>query len=903
MRKTKTILSVLLTAAMLLTMFTAVPFSVSAAGNTWNPSAGVYDISTEDDLFAFRDELNNDNDFSGKEINLLNDIEISAGATYESSYSRVYGYAYFFGTFNGNNHTISNLNMVSSDDTTVSFLPILGDATIRDLTLKDVTIENGKTYNAAFAAMSMGDDKIINCHLTGNCLIKSDENLNNSYNYTAGIIAQNYSGTLYIKDCSVGEDVTIIGTTNAAANRSAAGILAFIRVANNNNTLVSNCVNRADVESSYVASGIVGIANSDVSKCNSLTIEDCVNYGDIASPSLSNGTKWIAGILSKSLNWSTVYIDRCANHGDITVNGSCSSGSGGIAGEVACCSIQNTYNTGNVTALNANILGGIVGQFRTAQTVNPVYAGGTEIIYNPEQYNSMINCYNTGNIIGGNTEFVSGLCGVLQDTISSSEHSIIVNAYNFGNISGGLKTGNICAEVQNSSLYNTFSPNGTHCIQRISKTSGNVDSTSNIGYFTSANTDGIIYPATMTTNQSEMISSEPLNDNLLKTLNKWVSNKNAELEADGNEYRYLTWKMTKPASEDGSKGVTVHPMFGVEVLQTLSFHVNEPEKSDKLFRVYNGDASEAEDTTEYTFTNDTVKAFYDIPAFANDDYVFAGWYYDTDGTSDGDIPFEFDSEIPANLSDVYAHWIPVGTVSKDGEDDKELPDNMNSEYSGFGLFGVQIRPEAQFDQNMGEYYYGGLRFISSISESLLSDIDDLSTEKVGSNNVEYGYVTAAKSTIDTVADNADMHIDKSKYKIQYKGENVNGVDTLLNNATSEERKTPNNFRYVTNVDCTSKYDSGNGKVYGNNPRVKIDHKNFSGYRLMTFVVNYTGENAESDKGKDVVARAYIRYYDANGLLRTFYNDYGGTNVYGGCSTSFNTVKNAITGDIKTEVKK
>ena len=68
MRKTKTILSVLLTAVMLLTMFTVVPFSVSAAGNTWNPSAGVYDISTEDDLFAFRDELNNDNDFSGKEI-------------------------------------------------------------------------------------------------------------------------------------------------------------------------------------------------------------------------------------------------------------------------------------------------------------------------------------------------------------------------------------------------------------------------------------------------------------------------------------------------------------------------------------------------------------------------------------------------------------------------------------------------------------------------------------------------------------------------------------------------------------------------------------------------------------------------------------------------------------------
>ncbi|MBR2280533.1 MAG: hypothetical protein IJ903_06400 [Ruminococcus sp.] len=339
----------------------------------------------------------------------------------------------------------------------------------------------------------------------------------------------------------------------------------------------------------------------------------------------------------------------------------------------------------------------------------------------------------------------------------------------------------------------------------------------------------------------------------------------------------------------------------------VKFHVNNPtvadetERNNELFRIYNaeeGNTDNPEDGKHSLNSKYQISEFYNIPAFAEDDYVFAGWYYDTDGTSDGDIPFEFDSEIPANLSDVYAHWIPVGTVSKADSDDKVLPSAMNNTYSGFGLFGVQIRPEAQFDQNMGEYYYGGLRFISSISESLLSDIDDLSTEKVGSNNVEYGYVTAAKSTIDTVAGNADMGIDKSKYKIQYKGENVNGVDTLLNNATSEERKTPNNFRYVTNVDCTSQVGE-----YGNDPSVKIDHKNFSSYRLMTFVVNYTGENAESDKGKDVVARAYIRYYDANGLLRTFYNDYGGTNVYGGCSTSFNTVKNAITGDIKTEVKK
>ena len=211
---------------------------------------------------------------------------------------------------------------------------------------------------------------------------------------------------------------------------------------------------------------------------------------------------------------------------------------------------------------------------------------------------------------------------------------------------------------------------------------------------------------------------------------------------------------------------------------------------------------------------------------------------------------------------------------------------MNGKYSGFELFGVQIRPEAQFDENKGEYWYGGLRFITSISENLLTSIDALSDETVNGNKVEYGFVTTAESTIDTVADTDYMGIDKSTYKIQYKGENVNGVDTLLDNKTADERKTPNNFRYVTNVDCTSKQGG-----YGNNAKIKIDHQNFNDYRLATYVVTY--KDHPENQSKKVVARAYLRYYDANGLLRTFYNDYGGTNVYGGCSTSYETVKSYV----------
>ncbi len=264
--------------------------------------------------------------------------------------------------------------------------------------------------------------------------------------------------------------------------------------------------------------------------------------------------------------------------------------------------------------------------------------------------------------------------------------------------------------------------------------------------------------------------------------------------------------------------------------------------------------------------------------------------------------FEFDAEIPANLSDVYAHWIPVGEVeqqkkpddpeNKETNDFKELPESMNGKYKGFELFGVQIRPEYNFDHNYGDVKPGGLRFITSISEELLSKIDALSDKKVVSgeyeHDVEYGFVTAAESTVNTVVDNTVFTVDKNTYKLQYRGTNVNGVDTLLASATADERKTPNNFRYITNVDCTSKVGG-----YGSNPRIQRDHKNFTNYRLATFVVKYDDDETGENKGKNIAARAYMRYYDANGLLRTFYNDYAGTDFYGGCSTYYNALKDAF----------
>ena len=78
----------------------------------------------------------------------------------------------------------------------------------------------------------------------------------------------------------------------------------------------------------------------------------------------------------------------------------------------------------------------------------------------------------------------------------------------------------------------------------------------------------------------------------------------------------------------------------------------------------------------------------------------------------------------------------------------------------------------------------------------------------------------------------------------------------------------------------------------------FDHQNYiNNYRLATYVVTYD-DNPEN-KSKNVAARAYLRYYDANGLLRTFYNDYAGTSFYGGCSISYNDAEELVNSNTNT----
>ncbi len=849
----------------LVVLLCALPVTVYAA-NTWDPDNGVYNITTEDDLFAFNEAFWTEGMYyEGIEVNLLADINISEGRNWVSAPSNGDVGAMFAGTFNGNNHTISNLNMVSSDDYTVSFLPFLYDATIKDLTLKDVTIENGYTWNAAFACVSLSNDIISNCHLTGNCVIKPYDDIPDSKsNFNGGIVGSKYSGTLKIENCSVGDtdsDININvhdGNTSRGQSHSG-GVLGFVRKGANVEILSTD--NYAYVNCDAFAGGIIGTINGFPNELSAGKVIDCRNYGDICSGEFNLcRSSCCGGIVGYESMDSLLLIDRCANHGNITVKCNSALDSGGIAGFIGCGSVLNSYNTGKVlSSKEVPCIGGVVGHFRVDDGFQ--MPATSFLGYYPKNcINAIINCYNTGEV-AGNIASVGGICGYVQDIYSLPGKSIIKNAYNFAKVSGNALKGSISGCNQDTKLLDIYAQDGEYAIGGIEIDSydsegieGNI---SKVGYFDTPDVMGKIYPATVRAKAVdqgadfiEEKSDTPLSGNLLYLLNENVKEYNTELEADGQEFRYLTWKMTNPASEDGSKGVSVHPMFGINDF-TVNFYANF-EESEEPFRTY----------TVENLVEGKVPLFYDLPA--HDGYIFKGWYLDKDN-SDDESPISFDTVYSAS-TDIYAHWIKVEDVAKDAGDLNVLPSGQ-TKYGGFDLAGIQIS-EGIRDTNFGEHKKpGGLRFITSLSMDVVNKIKALQP----GDNIEYGYVAATHEGWITYHKGAGN-------KLQYVSETANGINTS-NTATKKE----NYFDFASNINCTSKQCSSSGVV-------KDDHRNFGGYLLYTLVITYEDVD-DAMRNTKVLARPYIHYTDANGLERVAYSEYrGNSNTIGGCYISYNEMQ-------------
>lgn len=151
--------------------------------------------------------------------------------------------------------------------------------------------------------------------------------------------------------------------------------------------------------------------------------------------------------------------------------------------------------------------------------------------------------------------------------------------------------------------------------------------------------------------------------------------------------------------------------------------------------------------------------------------------------------------------------------------------------SGFDLFGAQFREKT-------DKYSTGLRFCTRVSKNLISEIES----KTG-NTTQLGYAICEK---ESVPENTELTVKM----------------------TTTDGKTAGEFQA---------------------PKTYYNGKN---YLVYTAAVTNIPDNMEST---DIVARPYIKYTDANGILRYYYfTENGASNCGGGYYTSYQAVVNAHT---------
>lgn len=424
--RTKKLLSLLLSAVMLLGLIPFVELPIAFA-DTWDgtytintgfsQSGSTYTISSARGLayFIYTIGKNNGTTYEGCTVNLnvdvdLNGIDFGNGSGGKNVY--YYGGNEFEGTFNGNNHTISNFTMIN-DETAVGLFRSARNATFKNIIFTGVNVypSGNKDGYAALVGYAKGTLTIDN--------VKVNSGTITGYNYVGGIVGE-YADN---------KQLTITNCSNAATiksnNNRAAGIVGYCK----GYCSASNCSNSGTITAaSSDGGGIVGWIEDDTSSFN-----NCTNTGNVTAKSCAGG---IFGYMGSKDGDKICTITNCTNRGTIH---STNSNAGGIAGKIdtdARHIFTNNYNYGSVTG-NGESAGGIVGVNSGSGTWSKNYnygavsgsvdnAGGIlgEVEDDP---NTFSECYNSANVTGPNS--IGGILGYGHEAIHS-----FTNCGNSGNV-------------------------------------------------------------------------------------------------------------------------------------------------------------------------------------------------------------------------------------------------------------------------------------------------------------------------------------------------------------------------------------------------------------------------------------------------------------------------------------
>lgn len=341
------------------------------------PQAETYYISTLNDLFDFRDDVNAGYNYAGETVVLTNDIVIPNGTVFGDSIGNV-DTKPFSGTFDGGGHTISGFTKSGPDS--VALFSRVTNGTIKNLKMENVNVTVTSSQRAAGVVSRAMGATLDNVHVTSGTISGPKQN--------GGLVGVCVNELSTITNCSNHASVT--GTSNTVTDYGNGGLVGFIH---SGGVTISNSINYGTVEAGATgAGGIIGtqiagnvnISNSDnrgnihgtkegvggilgyikVSAASSVAISGCTNYAQVKGDS-GNGFGGIFGANYDATSYLMLTINDCVNKGNIFGVAHV----GGIAGLPRIMKtgsiIQDCENYGDISASSANgYCGGVVSRAR-----------------------------------------------------------------------------------------------------------------------------------------------------------------------------------------------------------------------------------------------------------------------------------------------------------------------------------------------------------------------------------------------------------------------------------------------------------------------------------------------------------------------------------------------------------
>lgn len=336
-------------------------------------------ISTDDDMKAFADEINNATEtfpvgtgFCNEDgvVVLNNDIDISTydgwtaiGYDDSDSGKELNGVELCFaGSFDGKGHTVSGLSIVQdAASSPIQYVDAAGNV--------QIVYSN----NAGLFGAIGGNAEIANLTVEGAIVDKyTDPNV--AWSYVGGVVGQMYGGT--VRNCTSEVAITS-GEAGSATKICLGGVVGYTR----QNATVEGCINKGSVSLGAIAgqsftagiAGKVGISGKGVA--DGIKIVGCTNYGTVSTETASTGWNYIGGIAGALYGGTNVAesagygatINDCTNAGIVVIKGETNSKhrGGGIVGLLNRSAVFGSANNGVIaidrTTQVSEHIGGIAG--------------------------------------------------------------------------------------------------------------------------------------------------------------------------------------------------------------------------------------------------------------------------------------------------------------------------------------------------------------------------------------------------------------------------------------------------------------------------------------------------------------------------------------------------------------